>query len=117
MGRFKLGNVGIMLILFFATQGCAADGRQAGTVILTGTIRVVGNEPFTHLVLTLGEDPEKATRDQDFQLVGSLAEELRSRFQRKKVTLEGTSCTPTAAGFTKCLNPVKIIDVAGKPGK
>lgn len=59
----------------------SADGPREATVTVFGTLRLVGNEPFTALVLE--------TRDQKMYLVtGELQPEL-SRYQQSTVELTG----------------------------
>jgi len=109
VARILTGTVGVALVLLFAVLGCAKNMQGAETTIITGTIRVVGNEPFSRVVLTVGENPDMATRDQDYLIVGPLAEELRRNFQWKKLTLEGTPCSLSDPAFKKCFNPSRIV--------
>jgi hypothetical protein len=82
---------------------------------ITGTIRVVGNEPFTHVVLTETDVSEKTSRARDYLIIGPLAEELRKRYQGHVVTLEGTICASPSPQFIKCFQPARIVTV--KDGK
>ncbi len=109
MAKILTGTVGVALVLLFAVLGCAMNMQGAGAKAITGTIRVVGNEPFTRVVLTVGENPDTATRDQDYLIVGPLGEELRRNYQWKKLTLEGTLCSSPDPAFKKCFNPVRIV--------
>ena len=53
---------------------------------VTGKIRVVGNEPFTHLVITTEEG-------QDYLIQGDLEKELRA-LQYQKITVTGDKLPP-----------------------
>lgn len=53
---------------------------------VTGKIRVVGNEPFTHLVITTDEG-------QDYLIQGDLENEL-SALQYQKITVRGKHLPP-----------------------
>lgn len=60
----------------------SAEGTHASVVTITGTLRLVGNEPFTALVLE--------SRERKLYLVtGGLKPEL-ARHQHRKVELTGT---------------------------
>ena len=76
---------------------------------LTGTVRVVGNEPFTRVVLTVEDVPGLAARDRDYLIIGPLEKELRKTYQRKKLTLLGTFCVSPDPDFKKCINPSRIV--------
>ena len=74
-------------------------------ITVTGKIRLVGNEPFTHLVITT-EDGK------DYLIQGDLEKELRA-LQYQRVTATGTPLKPE--GEFKYLIEVKeynIIDPA-----
>lgn len=115
MCKLSFSLLCIVMMLGFTTQGCAMSQKNSDELTtITGTIRVVGHEPFTHLVLTVGDNPEKATRDQDYLIIGPLEEELRRHYQWRKVTLEGIICSSTTPEFAKCFNPVRIIHVEYK---
>jgi len=103
-------TVVVALVLLGALLGCAMNMQGGGAQSITGTVRVVGNEPFTRVVLTVGENPDAATRDQDYLLVGPLGEELRRNFQWQKLTLEGTLCSSPDPAFKKCFNASRIVD-------
>jgi hypothetical protein len=85
-------------------MGVTHDSKS-GTI--AGTVRVVGNEPLTHVVITAEE--EKGGRGVDYLIIGSLEKELRSRYQGKKVTLQGEMCSPPLPQFRKCFRPSKIV--------
>ncbi|MRR05648.1 MAG: hypothetical protein EG828_01690 [Deltaproteobacteria bacterium] len=111
MARIMTGKVIVAMILLFAVEGCA----MTETKVLTGTIRIVGNEPFTHVVLTVGESADQAVGGRDYLIVGPLGEQLRKKHQGKKLTVHGTFCTSTVPNFTKCFNPSRIVDGEGGP--
>ena len=62
------------------------------TKVLTGTIRIVGNEPFTHVVLTVGESADQAIGGRDYLIVGPLGEQLRKKHRGKS-----SQCTVRSA--------------------
>jgi hypothetical protein len=100
--------LGLFLILCFAAQGCSmgmTDNAKGET--LTGILRVVGNEPLTHLAVTVGE--ERGGRGVDYLIVGPLERELRGTYQGKKVTLEGEMCSSPLPQFKKCFRPSRIV--------
>ena len=110
MRRAVLARLVGGLFLFFAAQGCAMSVQDSGSKVLTGTIRIVGNEPFTHVVLTVGENADRASGDRDYLIVGPLGEQLRKKCQGKKLTLHGTLCPSPDPGFKKCFNPSRVDD-------
>ncbi|OGW45842.1 MAG: hypothetical protein A2078_10710 [Nitrospirae bacterium GWC2_57_9] len=103
----KFTQAVLLLALLCTTQSCVAGGKDREVLTMTGTIRVVGNEPFTHLVLT--EDDGK-----DTVLTGPLAEELRRHHQGGIVALEGTACTSPSPRFSRCLKPSRLTIVNGE---
>lgn len=115
MKRVLLVNALLFVVLLFSVQGCAMGAKDSGMKVITGTVRVVGNEPFTHVVLTLGENPDTATKDQEYLIVGPLEKELRSRYQWKRLTLEGSLCSSPTPEFSQCFNPSRILDKDGGP--
>jgi hypothetical protein len=110
MGKTVLARLVVGSFLVFMVPGCAMSAQNSGTKVLTGTIRVVGNEPFTHVVLTVGKNADQAIGDRDYLIVGPLGEQLRKQYQGKKLTVRGTYCTPPDPGFKKCFNPSVIFD-------
>jgi hypothetical protein len=58
---------------------------------VTGKIRLVGNEPFTHLVITTDDG-------KDYLVQGKLEKEMRT-LQYQRVTVKGIQLKPEA-GFT-----------------
>ena len=104
-----IGRLGIIVTLIFATQSCFAGAKSAEPATITGTIRVVGNEPFTHVVLTPGDHADNAERNRDCLIIGPLAEELRRHYQGQVVALEGMTCASPAPEFTQCFKPTRIV--------
>jgi hypothetical protein len=82
-----------------------ANNAKGATI--TGTVRVVGNEPLTHLVVTV--DEEKGGKSVDYVIIGALEKELRNRYQGNKVTLHGEMCTSPLPQFRKCFRPSMIV--------
>jgi hypothetical protein len=111
MGKFLFGPLSGMLILMLTTQGCAMGVRKGEPTILAGTVRLVGNEPFSRLVLTTSGGEEKGT---DYLLVGPLRDELGRGYQGQKVSLEGTRCPSPEPRFPNCFEPVRIVGETGK---
>lgn len=100
--------IGTVLALVYATQSCVAGTRNNQPETISGTIRVIGNEPLTHLIIrpaAKGADGKSP----DALITGPLAEELRNNFQGKAVTLEGNACTSPTSQFTRCFRPTKIM--------
>ena len=107
MGKLLSSNLSLMLVLLLATQGCAM-GSRPGSVTITGTIRLVGNAPFTRVVLTQ-KDAVPGSGERDYLLIGPLQEELRKQYQGRQITLEGIPCSSPTPQFTKCFEPARII--------
>jgi hypothetical protein len=101
-------------MLVFAVQGGAMGGKTSEYRTITGTIRVIGNEPFTHLVLTEGYESGDTAKTQDYLITGDLEKELRQKYQLRKVTLEGSICKSPTPEFTHCFQPTKILRVEEK---
>jgi hypothetical protein len=112
MGKQIFRCLSVMLLLLFAGQGCAGAPPRSNATI-TGTIRLVGNEPFAHLVLIPGDNPDKTTRDKVYLLVGPLADKLKKDYQSRKITLEGSECASPSPEFTRCFRPTGIRENAG----
>lgn len=70
---------------------------------ITGTVRVVGNEPFTRLVLTTGGE------GRDYLLAGPLRDQLRRGYQGSVVTLEGKECPSPGPESAHCFEPSRIV--------
>lgn len=111
MVKLLFGPLSGLLLLLLTTQGCAMGVRKTDAATLTGTVRVVGNEPFTRLVLTTADSGGSG---KDYLLVGPLRDELRKSYQGQKVSLEGALCTSPEPRFSNCFEPVRIV---GHPGK
>jgi hypothetical protein len=114
MVRIKIHKLLFASIVFFAVEGCAMDRQNPETKILTGTIRVVGNEPFTKVVLALGPNPDVAAIDRDYLIIGRLRDSLRRNYQGKKLRVEGAYCTSPDPVYKKCFNPVRILADIGR---
>ena len=106
MVKVLFSHLSAMLVLLLTTQGCAMGVRKPDVTTLTGTVRVVGNAPFTRLVLTTTDQQGKGT---DYLLLGPLSDELRKQHQGQKVSLIGTPCTSPLPQFTKCFEPARIV--------
>lgn len=104
MGRLLAGAA---LLMLAAAHGFAMGTKPAVTI--TGTIRLVGNAPFARVVLT-EESPGRKPPVRDYLLTGALTDELRRRYQGRRVTLEGTPCASPLPQFTSCFEPARIID-------
>ncbi len=109
MGKLMFSHVSIMMLLLFATHGCAT-GSQPGKVTIAGTIRLVGNEPFARLVLTPNENGGKTRAEQDYLLIGPLTGELKRRYQLRRVRLEGSLCVSPLSEFARCFKPSGIVE-------
>jgi hypothetical protein len=97
-----LMRISMIALLLITAQSCAAGAKNRETVALTGTVAVVGNEPFTHVILTVGEGKK------DYLITGPLTDELRRHHQGETISLEGSNCTPPSPQFTHCFKPTKI---------
>lgn len=106
MAKALTRSLGIVLLLLLASTVGAMGGRKPAT--LSGTVRVVGNEPFTRVVITASRSDEPVDGTRDWLITGPLREELRKRHQGKQVTLIGEPCTPPSPEFSRCFRPVKI---------
>ncbi len=102
-----LRRFSVILLILFAGQGCAIASRPV-TSTITGTIRLVGNEPFAHLVLIPGGKPDKTPREQVYLLVGPLTDKLKKQYQSREITLEGSECASPSPDFSKCFRPSGI---------
>ena len=85
------------------------------TKILTGTIRVVGSEPLTKVVLALGPNPDVTPIDQEYLIIGPLRDALRKKYQGKTLRVEGANCPSPDPAFKNCFNPARIIGEIGRP--
>jgi hypothetical protein len=112
MSRFGKSLCATLLLFGLASQGCAMNQSKIdGVVTIAGMVRVVGNEPFTQVVVTVQE--EKAGRRVDWLIIGPLVQDIRQGYQMRTIILEGTICKPTMPDFSKCLKPSRIVN----PGK
>ena len=102
------------LSLCLAVTACGASGegtrRNGDAFILRGTVRVVGNEPFARLVLTV-PNPEGGGRPADHVIKGSLAGDIGTRYQGKIITVECRYCSEPVPGHASCIEPGKILKV------
>ncbi len=103
MGKLLAGAA---LLILAAAHGFAMGTKPAVTI--TGTIRLVGNAPFARVVLT-EETRGQTPPGKEYLLTGTLTDELRQRYQGRRVTLEGTPCTSPLPQFTSCFEPARII--------
>ncbi|MGA7828947.1 MAG: hypothetical protein WCA04_14905 [Geobacteraceae bacterium] len=107
MGKQLARHLSVILMILFAGQGCAMASRPV-TSTITGTIRLVGNEPLTHLVLIPGDNPDKTPREQVYLLVGPLTDKLKKQYQSREITLEGSECAAPSPEYSKCFRPSGI---------
>jgi hypothetical protein len=87
------------------SSAAASLRRPLPMKTVTGTVRVVGNEPFPRTVVTVFHDGVPA----DCLVQGALESVLRDRHQGRVVVVEGTSCTTAPPGFADCIVPTKIL--------
>jgi len=110
MSRFGLSLCTALLLFGPASQGCAMNqSNQDDVVTIQGVVRVVGNEPFTQVVVTVRD--EKADRGMDWLIIGPLAQDIRQGYQMRTIIIEGTVCKPLP-DFSKCLKPSRIVNPA-----
>ena len=78
-------------------SGCSAT--------FTGRVAVKGSEPFTYLAIETLEHGE-------LKITGKLAPEIRSRYQGRTITVEGTIRSQGAGpGFPGSLDVIRIVDI------
>jgi hypothetical protein len=112
MRKFNLSLFTALILFGLASQGCAMNQNKAEEVVtIQGVVRVVGNEPFTHVVITVKDDA--AGKSVDWLITGPFAKDIRQRFQMRTIAVEGTVCKPLP-DFSKCLQPSRIFDPAKK---
>jgi hypothetical protein len=108
-GKASLTGV---LIICFAMTSCSASGegvkKNGDTIIIRGTVRVIGNEPFPRIVLTV-QGSEGAKEQQDYLVTGSLAKVIRDQYQGKVIVIEGKYCAESVPERLPCIEPIKII--------
>ncbi len=112
MRKTIIRQLSAILVILLAVQGCAM-GSRPGPAVITGTIRLVGNEPFAHTVLIPGDNPDQTARDQVYLLLGPLTEKLKKYYQSRKITLEGSVCASPSPEFSKCFRPTGIRESGG----
>lgn len=104
---------GILLICFVITS-CSASGeivkKNNNTIILRGKARVIGNEPFTRLVLTV-QGAKKGEKQTDYVIKGPLEKEIWEKYQGRIIILEGRYCKKTSPEYRYCIEPSRILSV------
>lgn len=92
-------------------SGACAGGPDRASHLRTiqGVVRVVGNEPFTRVVVTSLGDAAGDTGRVDYLIEGPLAEELRAGYQGRTVALEGRDASPSRPGFRYGFAPTRIL--------
>lgn len=110
--RALLVLVGIHLAV--GSGACAAGpDRRPDLRAIQGVVRIVGNEPFTHVVVTSAGDAAGDTGRIDYEIAGPLAAELRARYQGRVVTLEGRDAPPSRPWFRYGFAPTRILGSEG----
>lgn len=84
-----------------------------GLRTIRGVVRVVGNDPFTQVVVTSPGDAAGVADRIDYLVEGPLVAELQSRYQGRTVTLEGTDARPSRPQFRRGFAPTRILGVEG----
>ena len=83
------------LFMYLLMSACTANDidvkHNHELITITGKIRLVGNEPFPHLVITTDDG-------KDYLVQGDLEKELRA-FQRLRVKVNGTKLPPKVNFF------------------
>lgn len=105
------------LLAAWILAACAAmpaGSATAGSSILRGTARVVGNVPFTWTVVTVDADPAAAVARRDYLIVGPLEKEIRARHQGRRVRLEGETCESPVPHIRNCFRPTKVVSEEGR---
>jgi hypothetical protein len=109
----KVKIIGSVLIFFISTS-CTASGesmkKNGETVIIKGTVRVVGNEPFPRLVLTVKET-EGSKMQKNYAITGSLAKEIWDKYQGRVIVIEGKYCIESVPEHLPCIEPERIVGV------
>ncbi len=105
----KIIRLCMILTFVWAVQSCIAGAKDNQPATVNGTIRVIGNEPFTQVVIRMNPLKDKGEKDRDTLVIGPLVQELRRDFQGKVVTLEGAACASPSPQFSKCFKPTKIM--------
>jgi hypothetical protein len=88
----------LLLLLILLLSACAVSNMDSKgnkeMITITGTIRLIGNEPFTHLIITTDDG-------KDYLIKGRLEKELRG-LQYQKVEIKGEELPPSK-GFKYCV--------------
>lgn len=105
MRKARIGILGLLLVLAATTRGNAMGTRDRDALTISGTIRAVGNAPYSMLVLTTEDG---AGDKEDYLLTGPLEEELRLN-QGKTVTLQGKECASPSPRFSRCFLPSRVV--------
>jgi hypothetical protein len=109
----KVKIIGSVLIFFISTS-CTASGesmkKNGETVIIKGTVRVVGNEPFPRLVLTV-KNTEGGKIQQDYVIKGHLAKKIWDQYQGQVIVIEGKYCAESVPEHLLCIEPERIVGV------
>lgn len=100
---------GLILALLLFVQSCDVGAKSGEPSTITGTVRIVGNEPLTHVILRTSHAGDKNGRYTDYFIKGPLADELRKNLQGRVVTLDGRACTSPSPQFTKCFKPASVM--------
>ncbi|HEY3489217.1 MAG TPA: hypothetical protein VGK27_03720 [Candidatus Deferrimicrobiaceae bacterium] len=95
----------VLAVSLSSGSGAMSVRRSRPMKTVTGTVRVVGNEPFPRTVVTVFHDGVPA----DCLVQGPLESVLRDRHQGRVVVVEGTSCSTVPPGFADCIVPTKIL--------
>ena len=92
-------------------SGACAAGPDRGPELRTirGVVRVVGNEPFSEVVVSSPSDATGIAGRVDYEIVGPLAAELRAGDQGRTVTLEGAEVRPSRPWFRHAFAPTRIL--------
>jgi len=90
-----------------SSESMKKDGE---TVILKGTVRVVGNEPFPRLVLTV-KNTEGGKIQQDYVIKGHLAKKIWDQYQGQVIVIEGKYCAESVPEHLLCIEPERIVGV------
>ncbi len=108
--RAVLLLVGLHVAL--AWGACAAGpDRKPDSRSIRGVVRIVGNEPFTQVVVSSPSDAAGVTGRIDYLIEGPLAKELRACCQGRTVVLEGTEVRPSRPRFRHGFAPSRIVGV------
>lgn len=102
---------GALLVLLAVGHSQAMGSRKTLATTLSGTVRLVGNEPHPQLVLTTAD---RAGTQTDYLLTGPLAGQLRATYQGQQVTLEGKPCASPSPRFAHCFAAERIVVPTGR---